>query len=259
MIRLYAVSILPMQDDRCFMECYLRSQKERRDKADALKMPADKARCIAAGLLLSYAYKKFREEYTKELAKANSFGYAINKKNGMLPEELPEIATAENGKPYFDFGTGEKEAPIYFNVSHSGEYVICAVADREVGADIQRATRVRESLMRRFFSVEERKRVEDCGENEMLRERCFASLWTEKEAAVKLSGRGIGQLLEKVIENVTEAPEKKSEAEPEQIVLWQGTFEEYAWAVACYTEGEEKTPGEEVQMVFVEEGELFYG
>ena len=44
-------------------------------QADVLKMPEDKARCIAAGLLLENVYKKFRTEKLKELANANSFEY----------------------------------------------------------------------------------------------------------------------------------------------------------------------------------------
>ena len=40
----------------------------------------------------------------------------------------------EHGKPYLEDRQG-----IYVNWSHSGDYVICAVADREVGIDLQYA------------------------------------------------------------------------------------------------------------------------
>ncbi|MBE5881465.1 MAG: 4'-phosphopantetheinyl transferase superfamily protein [Lachnospiraceae bacterium] len=239
MIQLYAVNILPLQDEACFMDCYLRSAEGRRNKADTLKMQGDKARCIAAGLLLEYAYKKFKSDNKKELARANSFGYASEAGTDFLSEdEMPEIKSGKNGKPYFIFKDGAE--PIFFNLSHSGNYVICAMADREVGADIQKVTRVRESLVRRCFSQEEKHRLDACGEDEMSREICFASGWAAKEAEAKLSGRGIGQLLENV-KNNTE--------------LWQGILEEeYAWAVAWYLEPE----GPSRQLILVDEGELFH-
>ena len=247
MIRLFAVNILPLKDAACYEKCYLRSSGQRQEKADALAVPADKARCIAAGLLLEYSYEKFRSEYIKELAKANSFGY-VQGYAKLLPEEMPEIISGFRGKPEFVFPE-DTEKLVYFNLSHSGNYVICAMADFEVGADIQRRTRVRESVLRQFFSAEEKKQMEMCGDDEMLRERTFAGIWAVNEAQTKLTGRGIGQMLGSMlkdavgIENVTEEPGYR---------IWQGCIgEDYAWAIAGGTQG---TP----ELIMVDEGELFY-
>ena len=50
----------------------------------------------------------------------------------------------EHGKPYLEDRQG-----IYVNWSHSGDYVICAVADREVGIDLQYAGKEpKESLLK---------------------------------------------------------------------------------------------------------------
>lgn len=72
MIRLYAVDVSALSDPVLYEKCYLRCDRKRREKADAFRNSEDKGRCIAAGLLLAYAYKKFRSEYIKELAQANS-------------------------------------------------------------------------------------------------------------------------------------------------------------------------------------------
>lgn len=245
MIRLYAVNILPMKNPECFEMCYVRSSQQRQEKADEFQVPADKARCIAAGLLLEYAYEKFRIEKTKELAKANSFGYV--EKLQVFPEKMPEIIEGTGGKPQFEWPEGyEKEC--FFNLSHSGNYVICAMADFEVGADVQRRTRVREGVYRRFFSEEDRMRVESCGEDEVLRERMFARIWAAKEAQSKLTGRGIGQLVGQML----------GSEEAEVLTNWQGVMEEdYAWAVVSCPQAAAGEP-DVLELVMVDEGELFY-
>lgn len=247
MIRLFVVNISMLLDEAGFKKAYLRSSKERREKADKLRQPEDKARCIAAGLLLAYAYEKFREEYIKELARANSFGYAAEQEK-RIPEKLPEIREREGGKPELVFADGA-EGGIYFNLSHSGAYVICVVADFEVGADIQRRTNIRESLIRRFFSEEENMRMNECGEDEILKERMFAKIWTVKEARAKLTGRGIAEILENGDrDGATECH------------IWQGELDmDYAWAVACYKEDISKDSFGISGPVAADEGEVFYG
>ena len=245
MIRLYAVNILPLKNVMCFEACYVRSSKERQEKADVLQMPSDKARCIAAGLLLEYAYEKFRIEKTKELANANSFGYVKNL--SLFPEKMPKIREGLRGKPEFEW-PGECGAEWHFNLSHSGNYVICAMADFEVGADIQSRTRVRDSVLRKFFSEEEQRRVEACGDDEVLREKVFAQIWSPKEAETKLTGRGIGQMVSQMLGN----------EEATQLTIWQGILDEdYAWSVVSYPEVTKGEP-ENLEPVMVDEGELFY-
>jgi len=79
----------------------------------------------------------------------------------------------ENGKPYLE------GAPFCFNLSHSGEYVACALSECEVGVDIEKVRHVSEGVMRRF--------VGKCTESDEENTR----LWTRYEAIGKFLGTGI--------------------------------------------------------------------
>lgn len=77
----------------------------------------------------------------------------------------------------------------YVNWSHSGEYVLCAVADREVGADLQyRKPGVKESLVRRALQPEEMEAYEKLLPTE--REKRFYQYWAIKESCLKAMGTG---------------------------------------------------------------------
>ena len=91
----------------------------------------------------------------------------------------------KKGKPYL------REYPLFFNLSHSGEYVVCAVSDREIGVDIQKCSGM--NIMRiakRFFSEEECRALEACATEEE-RRHFFFRLWVRKEAYGKFLGEGI--------------------------------------------------------------------
>lgn len=90
----------------------------------------------------------------------------------------------EQGKPYL------KNYHYHYNVSHSGRYVLCVLADREVGVDIQqREPGDRTRLVQRFFPEEERRCWETGGD------QLFYRLWCRKEACAKLEGGRIGDYL----------------------------------------------------------------
>lgn len=81
---------------------------------------------------------------------------------------------------------------VFFSVSHSGDWWVCAVADRPVGVDIQRHTDCDGMrLAKRFYHKDEW---------EWLRSKdplSFFTLWTVKEAAAKCDGLGIAQAFRK--------------------------------------------------------------
>ena len=61
-----------------------------------------------------------------------------------------EIAYNSQGKPYF---LSNRE--IFFNISHSSNYVACVIGDRPVGIDIEKARKGRQNLAKRFFDISE--------------------------------------------------------------------------------------------------------
>ena len=99
--------------------------------------------------------------------------------------EKVEFAKNEHGKPYI------VGYPIHYNISHSVQYVVVAVANSEIGVDIQEKKSVRmDAMARRFFSKEEwQAYAEADGEEE--RERLFFYIWCRKEAYGKYLGTGL--------------------------------------------------------------------
>lgn len=90
----------------------------------------------------------------------------------------------EHGKPYL---TDTPE--LYVNWSHSGAYVICAVADREVGIDLQKMEREpKENLIRKALTPEERNAYEILAPES--RKKRFYEYWAVKESFLKALGTG---------------------------------------------------------------------
>ena len=80
----------------------------------------------------------------------------------------------ENGKPLCDF--------CYFNISHSGDYAVCAVSEREIGVDTEQMLGFKKRERYMLFSAEETDYINECDSEN----RFF--LWTMKEAYVKAIG-----------------------------------------------------------------------
>lgn len=94
-------------------------------------------------------------------------------------ENCPQILRDEMGKPYFE------EEVLYFNVSHSGEYLAIAVSEKLVGIDIQEPKFIRDGMFKKVIQPEEACLI---GED---RQKDFLRLWTLKESFVKAEGKGL--------------------------------------------------------------------
>lgn len=78
-----------------------------------------------------------------------------------------------------------------FNISHSEEYVACAVDDKPIGIDIEKIKIIKyEEITERFFTEEELKYIlrEDL-END--KQSKFYEIWTLKESFIKCCGKGL--------------------------------------------------------------------
>lgn len=92
------------------------------------------------------------------------------------------IAYGEFGKPYLpDYPN------VYFNLSHSGQYVVCAVSDRPVGIDIQVIRPYYLDVVRRVYNPRELEQIKNSADPASE----FTKLWTKKEAYLKMLGCGL--------------------------------------------------------------------
>ena len=80
---------------------------------------------------------------------------------------------------------------MYFSLSHSGSFALCAVSDRPVGADLETPDAASHmSAAKRFFSEAE---CESIARSPAPAD-AFCSVWVQKEAVVKASGEGLAAL-----------------------------------------------------------------
>lgn len=123
---------------------------ERRERTERYRLVEDKKRCILSGLMT----RRF-------------LGNA-------------EIFRNEYGKPFLSDGR-------FFNISHSGSYVLFALSDSEIGCDIEQFHFVN--------AVRTGRTVFTDGEMNLLltgadRLGTFFNLWTKKESLLKCMGEG---------------------------------------------------------------------
>lgn len=112
-----------------------------------------------------------------------------------------------HGKPYL-----EDREDIYVNWSHSGDYVICAIADREVGIDLQYAGKEpKESLVRKLLQPKEIHFYEHTPEAEQ--QRLFYEYWAVKESFLKALGSGFATPLDKFYVEFLKVSDAGKEAE----------------------------------------------
>ncbi len=133
--------------------------EKRIKKVERLKRDIKKAQSIGAELLLNYAIKQELDTLTPV-----------------------QWDTDKNGKLYLT-----EHDNIYVNLSHSKDYAVCAIHDKNVGVDIQHKTEYDMKLAERYFCDEEIKYVN----NHTDRQTGFFEIWTKKESFLKAVGKGI--------------------------------------------------------------------
>lgn len=208
-VRIYLLDLtdvmLPERLAEFLREAPLRVDVSRREKAEKIRSPQSRAASLGAGLLLQKMAADWQsggclrgmERYTAArllavLPPAGGCSPQEPRPGGLSAPPLPlQYRFGPHGKPEL------KDFPLHFSLSHSGEYVLCAVSEEQVGADIQRLQAADfRKLAGRFFTPEECKAIEACG-GEAERQRLFFRLWTEKEACGKLTGQGVAAVLRK--------------------------------------------------------------
>lgn len=136
------------------------SEEDRVKRAKRYFCEEDKKRCLMAGLLI----KRLLQEHGCKV------------QNGVLCNPY--------GKPYVVNDDG-----LYFNVSHSGKWVVIASGETEIGVDVEKVCPVNAGVLEMCFTQAEAKYIQKESGEEAIR---FTKLWTLKESYVKYRGTGIG-------------------------------------------------------------------
>ena len=124
MIYLYALQIVENQYDDEIGSLLAKISEERMLKAKKYTRRIDQKRCILGEVLLKYILWKHYGITSKEI------GFRYNK----------------YGKPLLI-----KPKGIHFNISHSGEWVLCGVSDTPIGIDVEGGMVEVVSIAERFF------------------------------------------------------------------------------------------------------------
>lgn len=162
-VKIYAVKMENNTFDETAMLKLL--DRQRREKINIIRPNQDRLRSIYAGLLLRYVF--LETGHTKE------------------EWDNVEITKGEFGKPYIN-----NDKHFNYSLSHSGNWIVCAVGNSEVGVDIQEIKECKLQVAKRFFALEEYERLLNTTGTQQ--RQMFYKMWTCKESYAKLTGRGIG-------------------------------------------------------------------
>ena len=119
--------------------------------------------------------------------KALRFANEIDQIRSLLSSHLKNLLSREElqkneyGKPYFDNGP-------FFNISHSGKYVLMAVSTSEIGVDIEEMKNKDMSALVRIFNEAEAKMIKEHSD--------FYYLWCAKESLIKCMGLSVSKVRE---------------------------------------------------------------
>lgn len=158
-------------------------------KAHALSFHKEKNRAQSVGAWLLFSYSLHR--WLPVAAETQDKGVALAVTEFTVEKVLEElralplterekllwtskVCIGEHGKPYL-----QNSSDIFFNLSHSGDYVLCGIADRQIGVDIQKrhdkdVSGVKEKI-----------------HNAQDKDEDFFLLFSAKEAFCKCTGEGL--------------------------------------------------------------------
>jgi len=103
-----------------------------------------------------------------------------------LDNECIDFCTNEYGKPFL------RDVDLFhFNLSHSGDWVVCAIDEKPVGIDVEEIQEIDLDISKHYFSRQEHEDLM----NRKDRIAHFFSLWSLKESYIKILGKGLSHPL----------------------------------------------------------------
>lgn len=127
--------------------------------------------------------KHFLHDKDKKLKKDSVCGrllltYALNE---YYRKRDFAVKVSDTGKPFI------LDDRLFFNISHSGNYVLCAISNDEIGCDVQIHSKYNEKVAKRFYHKNEKELLQQSDN----KDEDFIKLWTLKESILKNVGDGL--------------------------------------------------------------------
>lgn len=209
MIQVYALKLSSDISEASFRLLCSQVSAEKQDKIEKFLRREDALRCLYADLLIRYI---------------------LIQDHGITNERI-SFGHTEFGKP---FCIGHEH--IHFNISHSGEWIVCATDDRPVGIDIERIAPVEMEVAEHYFSQEECRKLRSLSGDAQT--HYFYDLWTCKESYLKLNGMGLSAPLDTFTISVTgDVISISPEEEIQQVFFKQYDIDpRYKMAVCGYSD-----------------------
>lgn len=162
-IKIFAINDLKQVDDLTFMKLLTNVDNEKYEKIKKFARPDDAKRVLLADILVRAVIASYLRVSNKTIE------FNVNK----------------YGKPFLKGNCG-----LHFNVSHSEDWIVCALHDEPVGIDIERIRPVEPlEMAAQLFSDEEYKTLMIRSPED--RQHFFFDLWTLKESYIKAVGAGL--------------------------------------------------------------------
>ena len=159
----YIIENINTYSDEDYLKIYQKINLQKKEKIDKLKKTADKKRSLLGEYCLIKLLKKY---YNIDYKKTNFY-------------------TNEYGKPYI------QDSNIFFNISHSNDYVIVAISNKEIGIDIEKIRDTNINTINQFATLKEKEYILSDSNN------CFSRLfeiYTLKESYIKMKGKNMNEV-----------------------------------------------------------------
>jgi 4'-phosphopantetheinyl transferase len=161
-----AIRLFSPITDSDFRKAYAKADLSRQRKTDAYLRREDKERSLVGDMLT-------------RLMLFRHFGHVSMK----APFTVDRF-----GKPYLDGQGG-----MHFNLSHAGDWIVCAVDSSPIGIDVEQIQSIDMAIAAHYFSAAEQEALKTIPAEKRL--SCFFDLWTLKESYIKAIGKGLSETL----------------------------------------------------------------
>ena len=162
MLLLYALHIPDFINSDMFQKFLYIVSEERQRRIQSFRNIEDKISILLAEILIRYILENIF------LLPANKLSFQYN----------------EYGKPSIKDMDG-----LFFNWSHSGNWIVCGIGDAEIGIDIEKHKVIGVDIAKHCFSKEENNAI--LVAHQQNRIKLFYEFWTLKESYIKAIGKAL--------------------------------------------------------------------